>query len=365
MAWKFTMDPLQKLWRRLVDRLDAILSVLLVVLLATFVIVMCCENPTLVFYLIGVCEKYEVLKFLGIGMGGILLALQALASHKRAKAMEDTVRNTEQGQLQERLKNAIEHLGNTSRSVRMGGAYELFHLADDTPQLRQTVFDILCAHIRRTTRQPTYQAKYKLRPSEEIQSLLTLLFVQDHTVFKGLTINLQESWLNGANLWGARLIGADLTESHLRAALLRGARLLGAFLRGAHLQFADLNEARLQGAILHQANLQVTDMKGACLQGASWGGAGLQSAKLNRARFGGANVWTDHLTADEQQRLSRPSHDHQWPAKASLPTFAERIRKWIGNEGRSVHDRCKILWGKNRGRIEPKGGGFPCHRIVG
>ena len=59
----------------------------------------------------------------------------------------------------------------------------------------------------------------------------------------------------------------------------------------------------------------------------------MQSAKLNGAQFGGANVWTDHLTAEEQQRLRRSDHDHQWPAKASLPTFAERIRKWVGNEG--------------------------------
>ena len=32
--------------------------------------------------------KYEALKFLGIGMGGVLLALQAVIANKRAKAME-------------------------------------------------------------------------------------------------------------------------------------------------------------------------------------------------------------------------------------------------------------------------------------
>ena len=72
-----------------------------------------------------ILNKFEALKFLGIGMGGILLALQALASHKRAKAMEDTAKTqtnailtTEKGQQQERLKNAIEHLGHESDSVR-------------------------------------------------------------------------------------------------------------------------------------------------------------------------------------------------------------------------------------------------------
>ena len=70
-------------------------------------------------------QKNETLKFLGISMGGILIALQALMSYRRAKAMEqtavaqadaakaeaDAVSKTEQGQRQDRLKNAIEHLG--------------------------------------------------------------------------------------------------------------------------------------------------------------------------------------------------------------------------------------------------------------
>ena len=49
-----------------------------------------------------------------------------------AKSQADAVLKTEQGQRQDRLKNAIEHLGHKSDSVRLGGAYELFHLAKDT-----------------------------------------------------------------------------------------------------------------------------------------------------------------------------------------------------------------------------------------
>ena len=339
MAWKFIMNPSSRRRRALVSWLKRVgvfafvLYAVLLFLLVVFVAVMGSPNPTWAFEYFGECDKFEILKFLGISMGGILFVLQVLASQRRSRAMEDTVRNAEQGQRQERLKNAIEHLGDDSDTVRLGAAYELFHLAEDTPQLRKTVFDILCAHIRRKTGEDEYRKNHKATPSEEIQSLLTLLFVQDHMVFKGLHIDLHGSWLNGANLWGARLTGADLTEAHLPAAFLRGARLLGALLRGAHLQLADLNEVRLQGAILHQADLQAADMKGASLQGASLGGAGLQSANLNGARFGGTNVWTDHLTAKEQERSREPVHDHQWPAKASLPTFAERIGKWIGKEG--------------------------------
>ena len=95
------------------------------------------------------------------------------------KAQADAVSKTEQGQRQERLKNAIEHLGHEKDSVRLGGAYELFHLAKESEEMRESVFDILCAHIRRTTGENKYRKTYGSKPSEEVQSLLNLLFVKD------------------------------------------------------------------------------------------------------------------------------------------------------------------------------------------
>ena len=223
----------------------------LVLLFATFLTVVICDDPQWIYPRLGLetkSGKNEALKFLGIGMGGLLIAIQAVMSYKRAKALEDTVKNTEQGQRQERLKNAIEHLGNDRDSVRLGGAYELFHLARDTPDLRQTVLDILCAHIRQTTRESKYREDYKQNPSEEIQSILTLLFVQEHKVFTRLHINLQGSWLNGSTLYKARL-----EKANLRGVQLHGANLMDAQLHGAYLARAQLHEADLMNAQLHGA----------------------------------------------------------------------------------------------------------------
>ena len=221
-------------------------------------------------------------------------------SYRRAKAMEDTAKqqvianqntqrglqqerlkmdetaiaqaranqNTENGLRQERLKNAIEHLGNDSDSVRLGGADERFHLAQDTPDLRQTVLDILCAHIRRTTGEEEYRKTHQSKPSEEVQSLLTLLFVQNHSVFKGLPINLQNSWLNGANLRGARLQKANLTRASLQKAVLYETCLHEATLIEARLHEADHRMARLQGTDLYEAQLQGVRLVNAQLCGA-------------------------------------------------------------------------------------------------
>ena len=304
----------------------------LVLLLATFVAVMvweCAEKCML--ELFGLSSKAEVLEFIGIGMGGVLIALQALMSYKRAKAMEDTAKahadavlNTEQGVRQERLKNAIEHLGHEKDSVRLGGAYELFHLAEDTKELRQTVLDILCAHIRQTTGESAYRKIHPSEPSEEVQSLLTLLFVQEHDVFKGCRINLQGSWLKGAYLGKARLEKAVLTEAHLQRAnlwianlqetlllsanlqeaLLLGANLQRATMWDANLQRANLGSANLQRATMWRANLQEARLQGANLQRANLLSANLQEADLGRANLQGAKLSGTNLqgaTLDEAQ----------------------------------------------------------------
>ena len=228
--------------------------------------------------------------------------------------MEGTVQNTEKGLRQERLKNAIEHLGNDSDSVRLGGAYELFHLAQDTkkealqrmrssggaderfhltqdtPDLRQTVLDILCAHIRRTTGEDEYRKTHQSKPSQEVQSLLTLLFVQDHDVFKDRSINLQESWLNGANLRGARLRKANLTRASLQKTVLIEAQLQEVILFGAHLHEVNLTNTHLQGAILYKAQLHGATLNSAKLHGASLYGAILYGAEMMGAQLQGADL---------------------------------------------------------------------------
>ena len=229
---------------------------------------------------------------------------------KTAKAQDDTAKaqvkankNTEQGQRQERLKNAIEHLGNASGSVRLGGAYELFHLAEDEDEdtaegkkdLCQTVLDILCAHIRRTTGEPKYRDKYSSNPSEEIpseeiQSLLNLLFVQEHEVFTGHDINLQGRCLNGSNLNKARLEKADLRGAQLHGASLMEAQLHGADLRGAQLHGAYLWDAPLHGAFIFDAPLHGAHLRGAQLHGAHLRGAQLRGANLTSAQLHGANL---------------------------------------------------------------------------
>lgn len=306
----------------------------------------------------------EVLQFLGIGIAGTVLMLQALIANRRAKAMEDAAAaqagaagahatanlNAEKGQRQERLKNAIEHLGSSSESVRLGGAYELFHLAEDTASLRQTALDILCAHIRRTTREDWYKEEYTSKPSGEIESLLAQLFVYGHKVFSGHRVNLSESWLNGADLSRARLPRADLRSAHLDKAILEDAQLEGTNLLEAHLNGARLGHACLRdaslvfvqmaGAYLEYAELQGANILGGHLAGTVLRYGSLQGANLMSAQLYGVDLRSASL---EGARLSwvslegatldganlRGAGDPDW--NLSFP-YAERIRAAVGNE---------------------------------
>ena len=280
-----------------------ILSVLIVIFFAVMLFDPIEEKAGYLLGLTGNTAKNDTLSFIGIAMGGILIALQAIASYRRAKAMEDaskaqaaaskaqaeTNRYIESGQRQERLKNAIEHLGHDSDSVRLGGAYELFHLAEDNRELNQTVLEILCAHIRRTTSEKVYRDNYTVTPSEEIQSLLTLLFVREHRVFTGCYINLQGSWLKGANLEYARLTRADLSHAYLERANLQRtqmqaadfvyAKLIGAQLSGARMQVANLALAKMEGVILIETQMQA----------AYFHSTKMQNAEFIQTQMGGAN----------------------------------------------------------------------------
>ena len=250
------------------------LGVLLVLLLVNFMWVFIFKEPKWILDRLGASDKFQALKFLGLSMGGILFVFQIAIS-------SEINENAEQGLRQERLKNAIEHMGSRSGFMRLGGAYELFHLAEDNQELRQTALDILCAYIRQTTAESEYRKKYKSKPSQAIQSLLSLLFVQDHKVFEGLNINLQGSWLRGAILPKAHLQGA-----YLQGAILDRAHLQGAILDRAHLQGAILDKAHLQGARLGGAHLQGTFLVKTHLQGVVSSGGGLPDGFAERMRKG-------------------------------------------------------------------------------
>ena len=261
-----------------------------------------------VLIVIWVCVNPELAQFIGYLLGGLLLFRQiaifgkrATAAEKTAEAMQETAQSTEKGNIAERFKNAIEHLGHESVSVRLGGVYALHHIAQEVEEYRERVFEILCAHIREITTQEAYKPRIiestREVPTIEIQSILYLLFVNTpgREIYKGL-----DTILAIANLKGARLAGANLKNAIFSYTILDYADLSKADLQGAYLLMASLQEADLTSADLQAANLPYSELKSSILyktnlQEANLYQANLQEANLYKANLQGADLQEANL----------------------------------------------------------------------
>ncbi len=304
-------------WNRL-GPWNPILLAFLVLLAIAFVVTALGWNG--VPWFLGQSDKKDTLSFIGVAMGGTLLALNAAASHRRAKAMEDAAaaqanamhaqadanKQTEHGRRQERFKSAIEHLGHESAAVRLGGRYELYNLAKETPELRQTVLSIFCSYIRQTTSESDYRRLYDFKPSLEVQDLLTLVFVRQPDVFQGCRIDLEESWLNGADLrrarlWNANLRGVRLFKGQLDNARLQRATLCEADLRGASLSHASLQESNLFGVHMEASYLLHAELQGATVAAGKLTGAYLAGARMQGVDLSSASMYGVNLTNAELQ----------------------------------------------------------------
>ena len=335
---------------------------------------------------LGAKDKKDALQFLGVIMGGVLVALNVVVGHRRAKAMESAAaaqadgmkrqaeanRLTEQGQRQERLKNALDRLESESPTQRFAAAYELVQLARDTEELREPVLAIFCEHIRQTTRSEAYMEQHRLAPSTEIQSLLTLLFVREHAAFRGCRADLEECWLNGAdlrrarlvkaNLRGVRLDGARLGDACLHGAVLVKARFKAAKLERACLRECDLTEARMQGARLTDARLQGATilagrLVGAYLRNARLQGAGLTDARLHAATLSGAQMQAVRMERVSLQGAFLSGTNFQGagnPPWSSDSSFADRVRAAADKEDSLSGDGCHAVFfgGINQQRAE-------------
>ncbi len=204
-------------------------------------------------YFTGTETKLELIKLIGWGMSGVIATLVVFGLLQRGAALDGQNTINSKGNIQERLRAAIEHLGNENASIRIASFYEFYRLAKAEAYLRKTIFYILCAYLRQTTKNENYQKK-QTKPTEEVQSLLNVLFKPNDKgdfIFADIGANLEEVCLQGANLQKAILQKANLQNAHLQNADLRYANL-----QDAQLQQAKLKDTRLQHANLQRTNLQ-------------------------------------------------------------------------------------------------------------
>ncbi|MGU9951404.1 MAG: pentapeptide repeat-containing protein [Gammaproteobacteria bacterium WSBS_2016_MAG_OTU1] len=268
-----------------------IIIVLLILSIAAMLSAMISPSAECFFMsLMGVKIKPEILKFIGWGMSGIIAVLVAFGILLRAAVLDRQNAITEEGQKKEHVhelfKAATEHLGSERVSARIAAFYEFYRLAKVGAYMREPIFDILCAHLRQTTKHKDYKDE-QIKPTEEVQSLLDVLFKPRNKdlIFGDLNANLKGVNLQRANLHKADLQNAKLQDADLGGANLQAGNLQHANLWNADLQGADLREANLQGANLQWTTLWTTKTNQKTIMPDGW------ENKVKKRKNGKTGVW--------------------------------------------------------------------------
>ena len=192
----------------------------------------------------------------------------------------------------QRFTDSIGLLGSSETSARTGAIYSLYQLAldDDKNKYRSQITQILCSHIRSTTREPSYKTIHKNRPSNEIQTCINLLFKENGLYQQDFAA--QHNFPK-ADLSYAYLIYANFDKAQCQGADFRKAQCQGVYFRKAQCQLASFYKAQCQGADFYNAECQGTDFCKAQCQGADFYGAQCQGASFRKAQCQGA--YTDSI----------------------------------------------------------------------
>jgi hypothetical protein len=122
-----------------------------------------------------------------------------------------TYRLTQQGQITDRYTRAIEQLGSDKLDVRLGGVYALERIANDSPQDRATIAEVLTAFVRGHAHQPTDEELqyfgWLSGWAEDVQAALAVLGRRKAAAGAAGRLNLRRAYLRRADLRGAQLRG--------------------------------------------------------------------------------------------------------------------------------------------------------------
>jgi pentapeptide repeat protein len=207
-----------------------------------------------------------------VGAGG---AIALLLTARRQRSTELTLehqrqvaaaaeRDAVEQRVTELYTHAVDQLGNDKAPVRLGGLHALERLAQNNPDQRQTIVDVICAYLRMPYAPPAdaapaeAHARYENR-RQELQVRLTAQRI--------LAAHLQP---DATDAFWDEIDDLDLSEAHLY-------RL---DLSGCHIQKAQFDRAQFSGyAVFNRAQFSGD----AVFNGAQFGG----DAWFGGARFSG------------------------------------------------------------------------------
>ncbi|MEH2420741.1 MAG: pentapeptide repeat-containing protein [Nostoc sp.] len=212
----------------------------------------------------------------------------------RIDAFQERVNQTQYQSPKQRLRIAIEQLGNKTIETNLAVINDLEQIAHNYPQYHWIIMDMLTIFVRENALympQEEITSNFRAKIRADIQAALTVIARRDvNKDPENEQLDLSHTDMRGANLNGANLKQTNLYQANLAGANLREANLAGAILSAANLEGANLYLANLEGTILSAANLERANLSGANLHRATLYLAALHGAVLNDATLDGANL---------------------------------------------------------------------------
>lgn len=180
-----------------------------------------------------------------------------LSQKKQAENQDKQIQIQQKLLCDTRFSFGIELLGNQNESTRIGGAYHLYSLANEYPdEYLNPVCEIFCAHIRTITNGKNYQENYKEKPSNEIQTIIDLLFKKNkdsNLIFDDCKKKLNNTFLNGIDFGNTTLNNVDFENVRISKVSFSYAKL-----NNVVFLFAKLNNVQITSTVLNDINFSFT-----------------------------------------------------------------------------------------------------------
>ncbi len=201
---------------------------------------------------------------LGIFYGLIISNKRALITEKSVLKQGEQIELARKSQIDERFKNAVEHLGNDKEPIILGGVAELVQIAkEDQEKYSEVVFNILCSYIRSKTNIDTQESS-NFNPTI-IKTILNYLFkIDDKNPFKGLNADLSNTNLLGQDIDTCDFTGANLSSTYLSSvsnSIFEECNLNGAIIRTSSFTNNILNGASLYDAFFTMVEFKNSEFK--------------------------------------------------------------------------------------------------------
>jgi hypothetical protein len=212
-----------------------------------------------------------------------------------------------QGQASERFTRAIDQLGSDRLEVQLGGIYGLEQIAQQAPDNRAAVTQVLVAYLHRRSPRPASPTPGSVQPlrvrAPEVQAALTVLVRRWPVAPDDPRLDLSNLDLSGASITQGDTVVDPTGRSEYKVANLAGADLSGTDLRGASFFGVDLEFGRFSHTDLRSARfVAVRFAEGGTIPASGSGDTRFEGADLRGADLEAVDASSPYLPFDSDLR---------------------------------------------------------------